>query len=987
MGKPVSMTRVELACLRLRLRSSLLALPRKASYTVCAAHAPVHPQCPPMPSCQSALRTLLRKWSSQPPANYTQWHLRQQHLARSYGTRRDEIKSGRKAGLSSLDADSSYLDLILGPRENGAAQHVNQHAQNRWDQGVEEAEDDTHGDSSEPASTGRRRRKARASTSSRLYGRGYDISDRAIHQENDHTFRPELPRTGDAARPNLLQQQRTLQSDVEPPIKSEQFAKSGPEVRRGVPRKGPVQMKSVWGRHPAYKRVIKRPATKRVGKPLELRVAARRREEYHREVLRLINHVKNSCATNDAGTLQPPTVAPQAIVELDTVLEELEKLEEVTVGCLRQSISLSLWPHALLWLLHHDPDRSLDFLVATFGQVYQHNFCIQGSLKYLALLYSSRGDTSAIEKLVEVAFALTDAWSNVRYMHGKWDGRWYVPIIPFCSKESRIRFFKYMKTSDKVNRTHWPTWFHFVNAFVKDSQFDLALSAILEARAAGAPLDSYAFQSCCATLLRKSIRHTGGLRACIGIVDNLLSIGLPLNNQLANIIMLNAVEAGDLKTAFSIYHSLVDHGLQADAYTYAILLKACKVTIDDAEILNATIRDALSHIDIHKEVVLSTEILHCLALHHTKHNSERAFEIVADAYAQLFDLGPLRDVGLMPSKLSQIGDSSEARPLPSYYTMYIMIATYLEAFFQGRDPDVRSAFALYQRFKSAVEAGTEPFASMAQYDYTFNAFLCTFIKSKRGLLYAAEIVKDMQGKNRPKDARHPFCQPTVYTWSIFVDGFTRHGQMQLAEQVLTYMRTKGIQPNSETYNTLLGGYAVLHDSQSMIDVLGRMESDGNTWNEWTVKNISKLKDRSAFNAELQKQRQAQALDFTADLRDGLEQRLSRAEMGEVRARYLIDESEDERVSRDYFQDSDGGQNHSAPPAADVQTFYSCSNALILPAHEDGTVSRLRPTSLTSAQWAAPAPQQPGERRVIQVQERWAIKGTVHTRATGHAFGR
>ena len=83
---------------------------------------------------------------------------------------------------------------------------------------------------------------------------------------------------------------------------------------------------------------------------------------------------------------------------------------------------------------------------------------------------------------------------------------------------------------------------------------------------------------------------------------------------------------------------------------------------------------------------------------------------------------------------------------------------------------------------------------------------------------------------------------------------------------------------------------------------------------------SRLRDQAALNEELKRQRQAQALDFTADLRGGLEQRLSNAEMEEVRERNVVEESEDERVSREYFQeDVGGGQTYSAPPPVDAES--------------------------------------------------------------------
>jgi pentatricopeptide repeat protein len=416
------------------------------------------------------------------------------------------------------------------------------------------------------------------------------------------------------------------------------------------------------------------------------------------------------------------------------------------------------------------------------------------------------------------------------------------------------------------------TFLQFATHFAKNGHFEQALDAILEAKSANAALDSFAFRSNCATLLRNSIRQPAGLRVCLRIVDNLVKIGVTLNNQLCNIVMLNAVEAGDLKTAFSIYSSLVEHGLEADSYTYAILLKGCKSAIDDAETLNDTIRSAIQHVNLMREPVVSTEILHCLALHHKKHHPERAFDTVADAFAQLFDPAPLQKLGLLTSTTPQASHLAPEKMQPSCSAMAIMIAMYLDHAY-ARSQSTFGANELYKRFRTLADSGAEPFASMIETDHISNCFLTTFIKSKKGLLCAAEVIKDMQRPSHVLDSKSR-CRPTQQSWSIFLHGFTSHGLMKLAEQVLNYMRGKNIQPNKVTWNTLAVGYASAQDVEGTLDVLRRMEEDSVTWDEWTLSGLRKLQDQESLRRELERRREVPQLDFTHDIKDGLGERLN-----------------------------------------------------------------------------------------------------------------
>lgn len=196
----------------------------------------------------------------------------------------------------------------------------------------------------------------------------------------------------------------------------------------------------------------------------------------------------------------------------------------------------------------------------------------------------------------------------------------------------------------------------------------------------------------------------------------------------------------------------------------------------------------------------------------------------------------------------------------------------------------KNAHALYKAYQSFYQDRIPPFTDLAMADYTANVFLSAFTMSKRTLIHGAELIKDMQ-----RAAAHspPIgIAPTVQTWSIFLRGFTYHGQTKLAEQVLTYMRSKGMRPNNATWNSLAQGYAHDQDVDGLIDTVSRAESNGWAWDEWTSRGLRKLRPRQlrAFEERFAPMRRPR-IDFTEDLKAGLEERLSRAaEDGEVVAR-------------------------------------------------------------------------------------------------------
>jgi hypothetical protein len=100
--------------------------------------------------------------------------------------------------------------------------------------------------------------------------------------------------------------------------------------------------------------------------------------------------------------------------------------------------------------------------------------------------------------------------------------------------------------------------------------------------------------------------------------------------------------------------------------------------------------------------------------------------------------------------------------------------------------------------------------------------------------------------------------------------------MKLAEQVRGYMRGKDMKEDTVTWNTLVYGYARIQDAEGGLETLRKGNESGAVWDRWSGWAVRKFNNREAKRrmAELTRERE---LDFTEDLKEGLEQRLGSKE--------------------------------------------------------------------------------------------------------------
>ncbi|KAK4541238.1 hypothetical protein LTR36_008154 [Oleoguttula mirabilis] len=570
---------------------------------------------------------------------------------------------------------------------------------------------------------------------------------------------------------------------------------------------------------------------------------------------------------------QIPIFNPLVTEWVDVILEHMalnnDKLAIEAYARQYGKLGREVWSEVALWLICHQKDTLIDFIEATHVPLYPPINWVEDCLSHLARHYnmtetSNRHSWSQL--LIQLFLKIVDRDTNEQYI---FNSAFFRPLLPHCTVSQVNELYRTIKLG-KVKVNHH-TLLHFADHFAKHDHIEQSLDALLEAKHAGADIDGVPYRSGCSTLLRRSIQHPGGLRTCLRLIENLVTVGVKLNRTLCNIVMLNAVEARDIDTADAVHRSALEQGFVPNAYTCAIRLKACKLDISNVQRLTATIEEAIANGEVRQNIVVATEIVHCLALHHTKRfeRALTAFSTVATAYAQLFDPAPLERLGMEMPKEAKVAASvlPDVRLTPTPHAIAFLLMAYLRS---GTTQD--KAERLYNRWRELVEAGDGPLAACAATPDVANIFLNGFIRAKSKLLQAARVVKDMQ-KPLPESAGVTQAKPDVYTWSIFLHGFASKGETKLAEQVLGYMRSQGMEPNVATWTSLVGGYAAAQNSEGTLDTLRRMERSGVTWNEWTHRGVRRFRNQQRLKELLEEQRLQQNLDFSGELKDGLAYKL------------------------------------------------------------------------------------------------------------------
>jgi pentatricopeptide repeat protein len=511
---------------------------------------------------------------------------------------------------------------------------------------------------------------------------------------------------------------------------------------------------------------------------------------------------------------------------------------------------LMIWCNTMLWVLHRYPAWAIHVLLATYSPPYPPFYMVADVLQNLAGFYLQKSERHSIaldaREYHQTVYHLLDRCADAKpYLTQK-------TIFLYLTRASLEQSHQFYNTLINKNVTmSEDSFLHFAYFFGMHGDFERALDALFESVRAGVDVTSWKFLSTFNKILRWCVTNPEGYHSMSYIVSSLLEMGGQMNARLYHVLMVNAVEANDMKMALRVFNLLEENNVKPDRFTYQILLRGCRDN-HDYDLAEDIVRRADELMESDPNPHLATNILFAVYLRHPRHKqSPRAlFHTTITAYAKYFtpdmlvELGvvSLRDVRLFwgPTSSNFLGVQRQARKLtePTTPALNIVLAAYLLA-----NPSTPKIDAMFQTFVGWLNTTEntdkrkkrrQQFINMAMTEHTYNFFLLAYSKHAENLQKCTSVVHTMSlGLPQGLLGRDPITNepikpatPTVRTFSILLSAFARHGQTAAAEKVMQVMRTRGLEPNEVTWATLVRGYAKNQDIRGMAKTLAGLQKRG-----------------------------------------------------------------------------------------------------------------------------------------------------------------
>jgi len=469
-----------------------------------------------------------------------------------------------------------------------------------------------------------------------------------------------------------------------------------------------------------------------------------------------------------------------------------------------ESVSQELWPKVMIYILDQTPEKALEFLLVTHKRFILPYSMVSDVINHLI----TRADflNESISQFQKIADALIILSHRPDQQSLRVDGSRMYILLNSISLPSAFHLVKTLR----LNKTlvTGSSLLHLINRLAEAGLVQEAFEELGNVARQKKYVKNSAFQSVCTTLLLHASKDKKGLRLCLKIIPLLSSANIPINVQLCNMMILNAINAGDLKMAYQMYNTLLETDSKPDEFTIATLLKGSTLIMDDKH----KILDMID-VTVRSKTLLTSKIVACRLLQtlynfHIKSRNPLAYNLIVEVYAQFFDIRPLQlldlDVVTHRRQNSTI-HAAAAQPLD------IVIRAYLRL----KVPSPQDAVRLYNKIESMALEGQEPFQQMLGEDYLPNAFIMYLSQQADSLNLALDLLRDMINNDNHKDSVLK-CKPTILTLTILLEAFCKHssstnGFLNHATSLLDLIEAKineeGLSVDARPYMALLTIYS------------------------------------------------------------------------------------------------------------------------------------------------------------------------------------
>ncbi|MCJ1308403.1 hypothetical protein MMC25_002056 [Agyrium rufum] len=548
--------------------------------------------------------------------------------------------------------------------------------------------------------------------------------------------------------------------------------------------------------------------------------------------------------------------------------------------------------HCQLRLLHKVVDRPESAIqVMNSPSFLHHNIFVRECLSLSAARLFHRPQE-------HMAKASGDVYRAFSKFHTLWNERnptsevsqmLIYSLVRHCNNKAVTKMYTMLSGTNAA--LYHETKMKFLSRFAKDGLIKPALHLLDHLTPKELHMDR--MQSCFAELLRTSANIDNIYAFQSNLLTKLLEKGVKPNLRLHNVAILNAIQAGDFETGWSIFHLMRENEVHPDHQTFNMLL----ARPDSFAEIDVVLEEARSSGLDPKEPILATAALvaryRCLQreAHLQFARDESPLEVILPYYQQSFSTQPLEDLGILlcsSHELSKIAD----RQNPTIEALGLMIRLYLCG-----NPDMSDVERVYQTYQRLVQERNPTIYPLAWTTGVSDAFILKFGFSWANLPHCLEVFRDIESppppiagspdvsstqyiqyanlKSAATTARNQrIAPPSLWTWTVLIRSMLRHGRADAAEKLLEAMRSQTkFKPDQALWNDLISGYAKLRNSQRVLLTILEMEGDGLWGDDNTIKAVGKLdqSERAKILKALDAGRRAhQALEdkVTGDDSDG-----------------------------------------------------------------------------------------------------------------------
>jgi pentatricopeptide repeat protein len=530
------------------------------------------------------------------------------------------------------------------------------------------------------------------------------------------------------------------------------------------------------------------------------------------------------------------------------------------------------WEQLLLFLVHKRPHHALSFirvLMRGSRMANRRAQAVADSLEHLAMVFlqSEIPDNLIGSKayfMPTFYYCFRDHFFANRNVCSQ-ALLWSVARLADSSPQLRLI---YDLLIEKKAYMGYDTLLHYANKFGQfgDSEYGLrclqrVVDVVTTPKGKADIVDRRRFRWSCALILRRIVKISNGqdYHLTTSLVAEFLKLGVKLDILLYNVIIHNAMDAGDHTTAFRVYNLLEDNRIKPDSYTLSILLHGCTVTdpVQFQDFAEFCARQAKEMNDQY----LAAGYLHYL---HVRHHDEEPVVlsgIIRRNYREFFRQDALLDVVSMGRSHGSTTISRDSDPFseteadtvalegslmePPSLALYIILHSAIR---KSVSLGTNYVFSIYGRFKAAVLRQQHPALNeLALETNIWNAFLYAFCQ-KQQFADASQLIKSMTDDNRAL-----FPPPDVYSWNIFMQAFFKNDQSRAAERVYDIMRSRGVEPDQYTFGVLLSGFARKQLVEKLGGVLEHMDDEAEL-HPHILGELAKVHDRRRLMLELEKAR-------------------------------------------------------------------------------------------------------------------------------------